>query len=252
MIAGKKILITGASAGIGKSCAMKFAKFKPKEIILLSRRIEKLQTVKNDIQASHPQVDVKCFGCDVQNKESIDDVLKDVDCDILVNNAGLVLGLDHLKDVQCNEMDIMINTNVKGLVWVTQAVLKKLLKKDFGHIINVGSIAGVEAYPGGSIYCATKHAVHAITKSLRFELAATPIKVTEILPGLVETEFSEIRFRNDKEKAKQVYKGLKPLVGDDVADSICYCANTPPHVQISELVIFPTSQAAATFAHRSE
>ena len=252
MIAGKRVLITGASAGIGKSCAFKFAQFNPKEIILLSRRIEKLEIIKKDIQATYPNISVSCFSCDVQNQSNIDQVLEKSDCDILVNNAGLVIGVDHLKDVKAHEMDTMINTNIKGLVWVTQAVLKKLLKKDFGHIINVGSIAGVEAYPGGSIYCATKHAVHAITKSLRFELVATPIKVTEILPGLVETEFSEVRFRNDKEKAKSVYKGLKPLVGDDVADAITYCANTPAHVQIAELVIFPTSQASATFTHRTE
>eukprot|EP00834_Sanchytrium_tribonematis_P000265 NODE_5_length_72347_cov_1.339331.p33 type:complete len:253 gc:universal NODE_5_length_72347_cov_1.339331:6084-5326(-) len=252
MILNKTVLITGASAGIGKSCAFKFAKHNPKELILLSRRMSKLESIKDEINKQHPAIDVKCFSCDIQNKASITEVLRDVDADIVVNNAGLVIGVEHLKDVNADDMDTMINTNIKGLAWVTQEVLKKMQKKPYGHIINVGSIAGVEAYPGGSIYCATKHAVHAITKSLRFELMSTPIKVTEILPGLVETEFSEIRFRSDKEKAKQVYKGLQPLVGDDVADSICYCANTPPHVQIAELVIFPTAQASASVTHRTQ
>ena len=252
MIAGKRIVITGASAGIGKSCAYKFASFNPQQLILLSRRVDNLIKIKQDLMIKYPKVAVDCIQCDVQSKEAIDNAIGNVNCDILVNNAGLVIGMDHLKDVASSDMDTMINTNIKGLVWMTQAILPNMLKKDFGHIINVGSIAGVEAYPGGSIYCATKHAVHAITKSLRFELASTPIKVTEILPGLVETEFSEIRFRNDKEKAKSVYKGMQPLVGDDVADSICYVANTPAHVQIAELTIFPTAQAAATYTYRTE
>ena len=184
-----------------------------------------------------------------QSIKSLPDEFKQID--VLVNNAGLVIGLDHVEDVTAEALDTMIDTNVKGLFHVTQAVLPTMKARQSGHIINISSIAGTEAYAGGSVYCASKHAVDAITRSLRMELVNTPINVSSIDPGLVETEFSVVRFRGDKLRADAVYKGLRPLTGVDIAETVVFVAGRPPHVQIASMVVFPTNQAAATTVYRA-
>ncbi|KAG5456064.1 MAG: hypothetical protein BJ554DRAFT_4300 [Olpidium bornovanus] len=191
--------------------------------VLSARRVDRLDKLKQEIRRAHPDVKVHCAALDVRNKENVDGVFRSLpeefkDVDVLVNNAGLVFGVDHVLDVRKEEMDVMLDTNVKGLVYCTQAVLPRMKERNCGHIINLSSVAGKDPYAGGSVYCATKHAVEAITKSLRLELLDTGIRVSSIAPGLVETEFSVVRFRGDKAKADKVYEGLQsgPLTGQDI------------------------------------
>ncbi|KAI8144328.1 hypothetical protein BJV82DRAFT_607017 [Fennellomyces sp. T-0311] len=248
---GKNVLITGASAGIGEATAREFAK-EGSNLILAARRVERLQGLKQELEKTYPSITVIAVQLDVRDKKEIDSVVAQVPpVDVLVNNAGMVLGLDPLEKVDEAEFDQMFATNVKGLVFLTQAVIPSMRARQTGHIINLGSIAGKQAYPNGSIYCATKHAVEAITTSLRHELVDTPIRVSAICPGLVNTEFSTIRFRGDKEKADNVYAGLQPLVGQDIAELIVFTAGRPPHVNIADMLVFPTAQADARNIHRS-
>ncbi|KAL0078926.1 hypothetical protein J3Q64DRAFT_1734017 [Phycomyces blakesleeanus] len=252
---GKNILITGASAGIGEACAREFAK-EGSNLILAARRLSKLDELKADILKQHPNITIYTVALDVSDKENIDKVVpglleKVKHVDVLVNNAGLVIGLDRLLDTSAEAIDAMFNTNVKGLVFLTQAVLPGMLARQTGHIINLGSVAGKQSYGGGSIYCATKHAVDAITRALSIELVDTPLRVSQICPGMVKTEFSTIRFRGDQEKADNVYKGLQPLVGQDIAELIVFTASRPPHVNISDMLVFPTAQADSKTISRS-
>ncbi|KAL1933934.1 hypothetical protein VTP01DRAFT_8024 [Rhizomucor pusillus] len=250
-LAGKNVLITGASAGIGEACAREFAK-EGSNLFLAARRVEKLQQLKSEISSAHPDIQVQAVELDVRNLQQIKGVVAALPpIDVLVNNAGLVIGLDPLVDVEEDQFDVMFDTNVKGLVFLTKAVIPSMKERQTGHIINVGSVAGKQAYPGGSIYCATKHAVDAITTALRFELVDTPIRVSQICPGLVNTEFSTVRFRGDKEKADNVYKGMQPLVGQDIAELIVFTASRPPHVNICDMLVFPTAQADARTVHRT-
>ncbi|KAF7732169.1 hypothetical protein EC973_006424 [Apophysomyces ossiformis] len=194
-----------------------------KKEILAARRVERLDAIRQTIATKYPQVAIHVVALDVRHKQQIDQVVSELPesykhIDVLVNNAGMVLGLDHLVDVNEEEFDTMFATNVKGLVFLTQAILPGMKARQTGHIINIGSVAGKQSYPGGSIYCATKHAVDAITKALTYELVDTPIRVSQICPGLVDTEFSTVRFRGDKEKADNVYKGIQPLVGQDIGN----------------------------------
>ncbi len=249
----KIVLITGASAGIGEACAYAFAK-EGANLILTARRIDKLEKIKEDIEENH-SVKVLALNLDVSKRNEVISTLNNLDdewvnIDILVNNAGLGRGLNKLHEDNPDGWDEMIDTNVKGLLIVTKEVVKTMVRRKRGHVINIGSIAGHQAYPGGSVYCATKHAVRAITESLRMEMLENNIKVSTIDPGMVETEFSEVRFYGDKEKAKNVYKGLKPLSGEDIAESIIFCATRPKHVNINEIVIMPSAQATAMMAHR--
>ncbi|KAI9486344.1 MAG: hypothetical protein EXX96DRAFT_593030 [Benjaminiella poitrasii] len=250
---GKNVFITGASAGIGEACANEFAK-QGSNLILAARRLERLEKLKDRLTRSYSGIKVDTIALDVREKKSIDDAISSLDTkndiDILVNNAGLVIGLDHLSEVTEDAFDTMFETNVKGLVFVTQAILPGMKLNRKGHIINIGSVAGKESYPGGSIYCGTKHAVDAISRSLLFELMDTPIRVSQICPGLVNTEFSTVRFGGDKGKADNVYKGVDPLVGQDIAELVVFTASRPSHVNICDMLVFPTAQAAATAVYR--
>lgn len=248
----KVVLITGASSGIGKASAMKFAE-NGANLILVARRQNKLDELATYISKTFNN-DVLTIKLDVRNKEevlsSIHNLPKEWNkIDILINNAGLALSTDKIQDAKLENWEIMIDTNLRGLLYVTYAILPSMTARNSGHIINIGSCAGHEYYPSGNIYSATKHAVKAISKSLRLDLLGTAIRVTEIAPGAVETEFSEVRWK-DKKRAKEFYKGFHPLEPDDIADAIVYCATRPLHVDISEISIFPTAQASANHLYR--
>eukprot|EP00698_Gefionella_okellyi_P006126 TRINITY_DN15574_c0_g1_i1.p1 TRINITY_DN15574_c0_g1~~TRINITY_DN15574_c0_g1_i1.p1 ORF type:complete len:262 (+),score=43.78 TRINITY_DN15574_c0_g1_i1:64-849(+) len=252
-IKGFNVLITGASAGIGQACAEQFAALGAR-LILTARRVEKLEELKAKLESQFNaavfvhQLDVRSWEQVTTFAEAIPKEFSAID--ILVNNAGLALGVSHADKATVEEVDAMIDTNVKGVMHMLRAFLPGMKERNRGHIIQIGSVAGIESYPGGSVYTASKHALHALTKSLRMELVATPLRVTEIMPGLVNTEFSTVRFSGDQARAESVYAGLEPLVADDVADSVVFVATRPPHVQIAEILMFPTAQAAATTVHR--
>ncbi|KAI8089808.1 uncharacterized protein BX664DRAFT_333946 [Halteromyces radiatus] len=254
---GKTVFITGASAGIGMATAHEFAKA-GSNLILSARRVDRLAELKQMLEQQHTGIQIHTLGLDMRDKSSIDQAVASLpmgvfkDVDVLVNNAGLVIGMDPVEKVTEEAYDTMFDTNVKGLVFLTQAILPIMKKRQCGHIINMGSVAGKEAYPGGSIYCGTKHAVEAITRSLLFELMDTPIRVSQICPGMVETEFSKVRFGGDVAKANSVYKGMTPLVGEDIAELIVFTASRPAHVNICDMLVFPTAQASARTVHRHQ
>ena len=250
----KVVLITGASSGIGKSTAYFFADQGCK-LILTARRQERLQQMAKEITAKY-NVAVLPLVLDVQDKVKVQDTIANLDSDwaninILVNNAGLAKGVAKIQDANLDDWDIMLDTNVKGLLYVTHAVLAGMVERNSGHVINVGSIAGRDYYPGGNVYCATKHAVKAICKTLRIDLLGTNIRVSEVAPGMVQTEFSEVRLK-DKAQADAVYAGFKPLDADDIADAIVYCATRPLHMDVSSITIYPTAQASCHHISRSD
>lgn len=245
------VIITGASSGIGRACAEIFAKDRY-NLILNARRVDRLESLAKDLK----QYNIRIFykKVDMRNNEevlafvrSIPEDLKPID--VLVNNAGLSRGLEPLDKGSIDDWHEMIDTNIKGVLYITRAVIPMMRSQGFGHIINIGSIAGLEPYPGGNVYCASKAAVQSLNKSLRMDLIRTNIRVTGIEPGMVETEFSEVRFR-DRQKAKKVYENLKPLKAEDIADAIYFCATRPAHVDIEELVIMPTQQASVLINDR--
>jgi 3-hydroxy acid dehydrogenase / malonic semialdehyde reductase len=249
----KNVFITGATSGIGKASALEFAR-EGANLILCARRLELLSELVTELKK---QYDIKThFGkVDVRNKNEVDHFVDSIPdgfrkIDILINNAGLSRGLEYFYEDDYNNWEEMIDTNVKGLLYVTRAVVPGMVVRNCGHIINIGSIAGHEAYPKGGIYCATKHAVDAITKSIRMDLINKNIRVSTIDPGLVETNFSNIRFHGDEERAKNVYKGLIPLTGKDIAEAIIFIATRPSHVNIAEVIVFPSRQASATMVNR--
>jgi len=239
-------LITGATAGIGKSTAYKLAENKY-NLIITGRRNERLENIKNDIEKKYTvKVLPLCF--DIRNKTECQNALNGLpdewkQIDVLINNAGLAQGLATIPNGLEEDWDTMIDTNIKGLLYITKIVSNWMINRKHGHIINVGSIAGKEVYPNGNVYCATKHAVDALTKALRMELLPFNIKVSAIHPGLVETEFSLVRFKGDIERAKQTYQGLQPLTPDDIAEAIWWMINRPAHVNINEMIITPSVQA---------
>ncbi|NJL62725.1 MAG: SDR family oxidoreductase [Methylacidiphilales bacterium] len=248
----KIILITGASSGIGAACAKYFAQAGAK-LILAARRIEKLQQVVEtlNIQAS----DVHLIQLDVRDRIAVESAISYLppewsNIDILVNNAGLSRGLDKLHEADFQDWEEMIDTNIKGLLYVTRYVLPGMVQRNKGHIINIGSIAGHQTYPGGNVYCATKAAVKSISEGLKLDLIGTQVRVTSVDPGMVETEFSNVRFHGDNQRADQVYQGLTPLTPDDVADVIFFCATRPAHVNINEVILMPVDQASATLVNR--
>ncbi|KAI8077780.1 uncharacterized protein BX664DRAFT_343475 [Halteromyces radiatus] len=252
---GKTVFITGSSAGIGEACAREFAK-EGSNLVLAARRVDRLEKLKQELLEQHKDINIHTVAMDVRDKKQIDEAVKNLpesvrDIDVLVNNAGMVHGVDPLVEVKEEDLDIMFATNVKGLVFLTQAIVPRMKERQTGHVINLGSVAGKEAYAGGSIYCATKHAVDAITKALMIELVDTPIRVSQICPGLVNTEFSTVRFRGDKAKADEVYKGLQPLVAQDIAEIVVFTAGRPSHVNIADLLVFPTCQAASKIVSRN-
>jgi 3-hydroxy acid dehydrogenase/malonic semialdehyde reductase len=245
----KIALITGASAGIGEACAHTFAR-EGYNLILTGRRMNRLEDLaqqlnsKYNIEVAVSSFDVRSREQVVKSLESLPDHWKEID--VLVNNAGLSQGLDPIQNGSYDDWDTMIDTNIKGLLYVSRVVSNWMINTGYGHIINIGSIAGKEVYPNGNVYCATKHAVDALNKGMRLDLLQHGIKVTAVHPGAVETEFSEVRFKGDKDRAKKVYEGFEPLVADDIAETIWFAASRPAHVNINELTVMPTAQAAAT------
>ena len=249
----KTVFITGASSGIGKSAAEKFAAAGCR-LILCARNKQKINDLSQSLQDKF-HIPVHAFALDVSNKDAVDAAIKALpeafsEVDILVNNAGLALGLEKLQDNLVSDWEEMIATNITGLLYVTRAVLPIMLRRQKGHIINIGSIAGIHAYPNGAVYCATKAAVKTLSDGLRQDLVETPIRITNIQPGMTETNFSIVRFHGDVERANTVYQGIEPLTGDDIADVIFYAASTPPHVQICEITVTPTHQATGNVAFR--
>ncbi|KAL6064346.1 Serine 3-dehydrogenase (NADP+) [Balamuthia mandrillaris] len=249
----KVVLITGASAGIGAAAARHFAAC-GSHLILGARRVERLEALKEELAQKHG-VKVHITALDVCSEESVATALKNIPedlsgVDILVNNAGLALGkeLTHLTPME--DVETMFNTNVYGVMRLIRGILPSMLERNSGHVINVSSVAGTQAYRGGSIYCATKHAVQAISDSLRKEVVNTRLRVTTISPGLVETEFSVVRHKGDTAMAAATYKGLVPLVGADIADNIVYVASRPEHVQVADVLVFANTQASAEIVHR--
>jgi len=256
----KVVLITGASAGIGAATAILFAKA-GSNVILSARRTDALKAVKEACVVAHKESGVKTGGkfaaiaLDVGDKQQVATFLDKVpqelkQIDILVNNAGFVLGLDKIGDIAESDYESMFNVNVFGLIGMTQLIVKEFKARNSGHVINIGSIAGREAYAGGGIYCATKAAVRSFTGSLIRELVSTKIRVSEVQPGMVETEFSIVRFRGDKNAADKVYEGIQPLVAEDIAEEIVWTASRPPHVNIAELFVMPVNQASTTINYK--
>jgi 3-hydroxy acid dehydrogenase/malonic semialdehyde reductase len=247
----KIAMITGASSGIGEATARKLASV-GWNLILTARRYERLEKLKKELR-----VDCHLLRLDVRKRGDVEDAVNGLpatwkNIDLLVNNAGLSRHLTKLHEGDPEAWDEMIDTNVKGLLYVSRAVIPGMVARGKGHIINVGSIAGHEVYPNGNVYCASKFAVDAITKGMMMDLVDTPIRVSTVDPGLVETEFSIVRFYGDSERAGKVYQGLKPLSGDDVAETIEWIASRPEHIQIAQVVILPKSQAGAMVVHRKQ
>ena len=252
-LTGKTAFITGASSGIGAATAKRFAKVKSR-LLLCARRMDRLKELSASL-INEFQVDVHYFVLDVQNPKEVKVALDNLpdnwrDIDILVNNAGLARGVNKLQEGHIQDWEEMINTNVKGLLYVTRSILPGMVEKNKGHIINLGSIAGHQVYPNGNVYCATKFAVRALSESLRTDLLGTDIRVSLISPGMVETEFSKVRYHGNEQSAKSVYQGLQPLTGEDIAETIYFAASAPKHVNISEIIVMPTAQATAMLANR--
>ena len=243
-------LITGATSGIGAACAQRFYD-EGYDIIITGRRQERLDAMAATLDSE--RVYRLCF--DVRNRNQVVNALNELPqewkkIDILVNNAGLALGLSTFFNGNIDHWDTMMDTNVKGLLYVSRAVSQGMIERKSGHIINIGSIAGKEVYMNGNVYCASKHAVDALSKAMRIELAEQGIRVGAVHPGAVETEFSEVRFEGDTDKAAQVYKGFENLVAEDVADAVFYMASRKPHVNINDLIIMPQAQPVASIIHR--
>lgn len=247
-------LITGASSGIGRACALKLAEL-PTHLILVARRESKLSEVKQEILAKFPQKEIHIWPMDITDcqrlwsQEPYLSLLKKVS--ILINNAGLALGVDKFFNSDPSAIQTMLSTNLTALLAVTHKVLPFMVENQKGHIINLGSVAGLWSYPGGSVYCATKAAVRAFSEGLRLDLMGHPIRVTTIEPGMVETEFSLVRLQ-DSLQAQKVYENMTPLLAQDIAESIYWCLSRPPHVNIQELVIFPTDQAGVGYVNRAK
>jgi NADP-dependent 3-hydroxy acid dehydrogenase YdfG len=249
----KTVFITGSTSGIGAACAHTFAS-KGARLVLNGRDPDKLKTLQESLQTQYGTTSL-LLPFDVRDRQAVGDAIDSLgtdwqSIDILVNNAGLVLGVDKIADGNLEEWDIVIDTNFKGLLTVTRLVVPLMLRRRRGHIINIGSIAGDAAYAGGGVYCATKAAVKALSDGLRIELVGTPLRVTNIKPGMVETHFSITRYHGNKAEADAVYRGLQPLTGADIAEIVYFAAAAPEHVQIAELLVTPTHQATATIVHR--
>ncbi|MDX2174503.1 MAG: SDR family NAD(P)-dependent oxidoreductase [Bacteroidota bacterium] len=247
------ILITGATSGIGKSTATIFAK-NGYDLILTGRRQERLTELKKELETNFKiNVTILCF--DIRNQNEVEAAVHTLSpelkkIDILINNAGLAAGLGPIQDGNLNHWEQMLDTNVKGLLYITKLISNLMIVNKSGHIINIGSVAGKEVYPNGNVYCASKFAVDALNKAMRIDLLPHNIKVTAVNPGMVETEFSIVRFDGDEERAKKVYEGLQPLKPEDVAETVFWVANRPAHVNINDIVIMPTAQATSTISVR--
>lgn len=245
-------LITGASSGIGEACARKFAEG-GYDLILTARRAEKLAELKAELEAEGTKVKTLTF--DVRDAEAAETAVDSLEpewrkIDVLINNAGLALGLDKEYEGDPDDWNTMIDTNIKGLLTMTRLIVPGMVERNEGHVINIGSVAGDAAYAKGNVYCATKAAVKTITDGLRIDLAETAVRVTNLKPGLVETNFSNVRFHGDNQRADNVYKGITPLTGADIADVAFYAASAPKHVQIAEVLILATHQASGSVIYR--
>jgi len=249
----KIVFITGASSGIGMSCARIFAADGAR-ILMAARRLDRLNKLAAELRAA-AKVPVHAFALDVRDQQAVERAVGGLPpewaaIDVLINNAGLSRGLDKIHEAKLSDWEEMIDTNIKGLLYVSRAVIPGMVKRGAGHVINIGSIAGHELYPGGNVYCGTKFAVKAISQGIRIDLVATPIRVSSVDPGMVETEFSLVRYHGDKEKADKTYKGFKPLSPDDIADAVHYCATRPPHVNINDMIVMPQAQAGVLVVNR--
>ena len=249
----KTVLITGATSGIGLGCARKFAQNGYK-IILNGRKQDKLDAIKQELTATY-DTEICTLLFDVRDRKAAQSALEQLPdefkhIDVLVNNAGLVFGVDKEWEGNMDEWEIMLDTNIKGLLAMTRLVVPGMVERGRGHIINIGSIAGDQTYPGGSVYCATKAAVKMLSDGLRIDLVDTPLRVTNIKPGLVETNFSVTRYRGDKTAADKVYQGIHPLNGDDIAEVVYWTASVPDYMQIAEVLVLPTNQATGTIVYR--
>ena len=249
----KTVLITGASSGIGAGCARKFAS-QGARVILNARSTDKLESLAWELKDKYNAASL-VLPFDVCDRKAAAEALEALpeewkSIDILINNAGLAVGVDKEHEGNLDEWDVVIDTNIKALLAMTRLVVPGMVERGCGHIINIGSIAGDAAYPGGSVYCATKAAVKALSDGLRIDLVDTPLRVTNIKPGLVETNFSVVRFRGDKERADNVYKGIKPLTGDDIAEVAYFAASAPEHMQVAEILVMPTNQATGTIVSK--
>lgn len=250
---GKRILITGASSGIGEACARRFAA-EGCEVVLWARRLERLAHLADEIEAAHG-THVHIADVDVRDRDAVlaavDSLVeRDAVPDVLVNNAGLASGLSTVQEGSFEDWDRMIDTNVKGLLNVTRAVLPHMIRLGRGHIVNIGSTAGHWVYPNGNVYNATKFAVRALTEAINVDAVGTPIRVSSIDPGMVETEFSVVRFAGDEERARKVYEGFQALRPEDIADAIHYVTSAPPHVNVLEMLVLPTAQRNVYVLHR--
>jgi NADP-dependent 3-hydroxy acid dehydrogenase YdfG len=246
------VLITGASSGIGASCAKVFAQAGAK-LILAARRCDRLQEFTKTFNL--PDEKIHLLQLDVCDRTAVESAISNLPpdwskIDILINNAGLSRGLNKLYEGDFQDWEEMIDTNIKGLLYLTRYVVPSMVKRNRGHIINIGSIAGHQTYPGGNVYCGTKAAVKAISEGLKQDLLGTSVRVSSVDPGMVETEFSEVRFHGDTERAKKVYEGLTPLTPNDVADVVFFCTTRPTHVNINEVILMPVDQASATLVNR--
>ncbi len=253
MLENKIVFITGASSGIGLACAEAFAKVGAK-LLLCARRQNLLDALSTRLQDAYG-VEVYSFPLDVSQPAAIKSALEQLPeawkaIQVLVNNAGLAAGLDSIQAGDPQDWEAMIDTNIKGLLYVTKSILPQMINRNLGHIINIGSISGHQVYPKGAVYCATKFAVNALTQGLRMDLLGTDIRVTTIDPGAVETQFSQVRFKGDIKKAAAVYEGMQPLMPEDVADAVLYSATRPQYVNIAEIIMTPTAQVSATMIAR--
>ncbi len=250
---GKIVLITGASSGIGEACARAFAAQEAR-LILAARRVERLEKLRSVLFMRYGAM-VHTLTLDVRDQAAVAEAISGLPAEwgaieVLVNNAGLSRGLDKLHEGSLADWEEMIDTNLKGLLYVTRAVLPGMVQRRRGHVINIGSIAGHQAYPGGNVYCATKFAVNGLTQGLRIDTLGTGVRVSTVDPGMVETEFSVVRYHGDETRAAKTYTGVTPLTGADVAEAVIFCATRPAHVNINEVIIMPTDQATVTHVHR--
>lgn len=251
----KIVFITGASSGIGRSCVRAFAR-QGARILIAARRLDRLEKLAADLKAEFG-AESHGFALDVRDQAAVERAVSALTpeweaVDVLVNNAGLSRGLDKLYEGKITDWEEMIDTNIKGLLYISRAIIPGMVRRGRGHIINIGSIAGHEVYPNGNVYCATKFAVRALSKGMRLDLLGTGLRVSNVDPGLVETEFSRVRFHGDGERAKKVYQGYTPLSPDDIADAVLYCATRPLHVDVSEILVMPTDQASTALVHRKQ
>ncbi len=250
----KLVLITGASSGIGEACAEVFAEAGAR-LLLFARRKERLDEIAHKLRKEYGTDSLTISG-DVRSRQEVENIINGLeaawkDVDVLINNAGLARGLDKIQEGQLRDWEEMIDTNIKGLLYMSRLILPGMVSRGNGMVINIGSVAGHEVYPAGNVYCATKHAVRALTKGMAIDLNGTGVRAASIDPGLVETEFSDVRFHGDTERARGVYRGYTPLTGRDIAEIALFIASRPPHVMIQDVLVTPTDQANAYILNKS-